>query len=431
MTTIVVIPTRENSVVADLVLCPEYNCHTGYPEFSRAYPDVTTLEADLLRLAAAVYCADLATKRGEREQFLRDFEIEIPVVNYQVLERHREDLEVVLYILSNDNWTIRFRRLEEAPEAHREWPQHPGHVLLFSGGLDSLAAAYETLVAGDQPLVLVSHTTANAVTKKSQEDLYALLSERSTDRLSREHFHVSGRTRPDLPFPSDREDTQRTRSFMFLVLAALVGRRRGHSELLMIAENGQMAIHLPLTQARVSAFSTKTAHPEFVVEMEAWLSGVLGFRIRITNPFLYLTKGEVVRRLVAEAPESIPLSGSCWKASRLGGGQKHCGECVPCLVRRIALESNGMTVDEYQRDLLAEDVDGLAEDDTGKRNLTDLVEFVQHFARDDLKRGITETYPELLNGTFDSDRAIEMYSRFAQEALQVLSRYPGVGRLLR
>lgn len=430
MTTIAVVQTHEPIVAADLVIRPGYNMLTGDTEFRAAYPDITTLEEDLLRVAASIYCTDLAVKRGEREQFVRDLEVEIPVTNFHALENAREDLEMVLYILSSDNWTIRFRRLEQPPEAPREWPRNDGQVLLFSGGLDSLAAAYERLRTDVLPLVLVSHVTLNKVTRRSQEELCSWLEESFPGRLSRAHFHVSGRTREDLPFPSEREDTQRTRSFMFLVLAALVARRRGHSQVLMIAENGQLAIHLPLTQARVSAFSTKTAHPEFLAEMEAWLSLVLGFRIEIRNPFLYLTKAEVVRRLVAEVPETIPMSGSCWKAARLGGAHKHCGECVPCLVRRIALEANGLVIHEFQRDLLALDIAQLESEDTGKRNLSDLVEFVNHFAHDELRRSITETFPELLNGTFDAGRAIEMYTRFASEALDVLNRYPGVRGIL-
>ena len=55
------------------------------------------------------------------------------------------------------------------------------------------------------------------------------------------------------------ENSQRTRSFLFLVLGALAARRAGHIEIVYLAENGQMAIHLPLTQGRIGAFSTHTA----------------------------------------------------------------------------------------------------------------------------------------------------------------------------
>lgn len=325
-----------------------------------------------------------------------------------------------------------FHRSEEAPEGPAAWPSNPGEVLLFSGGLDSLAGAYERLTTRDTPLALVSHITHNNVVKSSQETLFGWLSETFGQRVTREHFFVSGRTVGDLPFPqdSDREETQRTRSFLFLTLGALVARRRGISRVLMNAENGQMAIHLPLTAARVGAFSTKTAHPSFLAEMERILSALLEFPLEIHNPFLYMTKAEVVKRLVEEAPGVIEASGSCWKAFRVGSGFRHCGECIPCLIRRIALEHRGLELPEYKRDLLREDISSLDADDLGKRNLAELLDFVMHFHRDDLRASALDDFPELLAGSFDAGKATNMYSRFAKEAVTVLSRYPGVRGLL-
>jgi hypothetical protein len=65
-----------------------------------------------------------------------------------------------------------------------------------------------------------------------------------------------------------------------------------------------MAIHLPLTAARIGAFSTHTAHPDFVIEMEGLLGDVLSFKLRIVNPFLYRTKAECVTGLVIPSPHS-------------------------------------------------------------------------------------------------------------------------------
>ena len=68
------------------------------------------------------------------------------------------------------------------------------------------------------------------------------------------------------PFPKDnfRENSQRTRSFLFLTLAALVTRRCGFNKVLFMAENGQFAIHLPLNSSSVGPFSTHTADPQFI-----------------------------------------------------------------------------------------------------------------------------------------------------------------------
>jgi hypothetical protein len=200
-----------------------------------------------------------------------------------------------------------------------------------------------------------------------------------------------------------------------------------------MAENGQFAIHLPLTSARVGPFSTHTAHPEFVSCIESVFRTLLSYPdLTIENPYLYMTKAEVVRRIPEALRPSIPKSVSCWKGSRVKK-YLHCGECIPCIARRIALESNGLSYPEYAKDLFAEDVGGLDPDNIGKRNMVDLLEFVFQFRRykaKDMER-LALVYPELFNNHVDRGRAIQMYARFATEANSVLSKYPKVMRLMR
>lgn len=66
-------------------------------------------------------------------------------------------------------------------------------------------------------------------------------------------------------------------------------------QVVYIAENGQMAIHLPLTQARIGAFSTHTAHPEVLAKAEYFFSEALGLTFHIRNPYVHQTKGEVTK----------------------------------------------------------------------------------------------------------------------------------------
>lgn len=55
---------------------------------------------------------------------------------------------------------------------------------------------------------------------------------------------------------------------------------------------------------------------------------------------------------------------------------KHCGYCVPCISRRIALEYNGISFDEYETDLFDTDVSKLEDTNDRRRNLTDYLEFI-------------------------------------------------------
>ena len=316
---------------------------SGEAEVAATIGELTTLESDLLRVVAAVFAADLATKRGEREGFVRDFDLTIPVVNHHAFQRLARALSNLLYVVSDDNWRLTFTPAPGQPEGHTSWPEaEDGCTLLFSGGLDSLAAAIDLLEAGT-PVGLASHYTANPVIRGSQNHLLAYLEATfGTGCAPRLSARITGRDTVAAPFPGNdaREPSQRTRSVMFLALAALSARRSGRRRLLMIAENGQMAIHLPLTAARIGAFSTHTAHPEFVRNAQEFLSSVLGVPFIVENPFLYRTKAECVSRTAVGHRAAIPLSVSCWKSSRQA--YSHCGECVPCFVRRIALAANGV-----------------------------------------------------------------------------------------
>lgn len=415
-----------------LLLRPDGNLRTGVDDFAAVFPDPTSLERDLLVLASTIYSCDLAFKRGEREDFARSIEASIPVVNKSAFERLKDDLIEILWILSHDSWKLYFSRLRGAPEPATDWPQLRGKTLLFSGGLDSLAGAVDLFDdLGPDGVLLTSHVTANRTTIDSQNNLSAYLERKYKAQLQRVTVRTGGRKYRDLDFPSydDREETQRTRSFMFLAIAAIAARRSGHHEVVMIAENGQMAIHLPLSAARIGAFSTHTAHPDFVEKVALFFSRLLDFEINIINPYLYKTKAEVITKLVADHKEAVGMSVSCWRGSRLSKGYNHCGDCVPCLIRRVSLEAHSLTLKEYERDLLAENIASLAPDDEGKRNAVELAEFVYTFSSRN-KAELLSDYPDLISQNINFDDAIAMYRRFAGEAQRVLNRYPGIAGVL-
>lgn len=428
--TLVEDPTRVPSGV--LGLCPGKNLRIGVRDFERVLPSATSMEVDVLTVAAAVYACDLAFKRGEREKFTRDISLTLPVVNLHAFERVKEDLQYLLYVLSNDCWNISFTAAAGQPESLVQRPTTAGRCLLFSGGLDSLSAALELPdTFGFANVLLCSHQTANPITKASQDGLADHLRNHFGLDPNRLVIRTGGRSSSAWGFPSDkdREDTQRTRSFMFSTIAALAARRKGIGKIVTVAENGQMAIHLPLSAARIGAFSTHTAHPEFLHIVGKFFSDLLSYAIEFENPFVYKTKAEVVKRVVTEHPDWVPVSVSCWRGSRLGGGVNHCGQCVPCLVRRISLEANGLKLSEYEQDIFNRDVARLPADHDGKRNLVELLEFVHRFSSEN-EGAIEHSFPELINQHIDSGKVIAMYKRFAKEASQIIAQYPGVAKLL-
>ena len=411
----------------DFVLEVGKNLITGESDFQKAFGSLTSLEADLLLIGASVFAADRATARGDREDFSRRIELQIPVINSVRLLTLTTRIEEILRNLSHDSWRINLRQASGNPEKEVQFVEGDGRTLLFSGGLDSLAASVE-FGQQDKTLQLVSHITRNRTTDQAQKKLVESLRIQGVD-LAHHQFFVSSRNSGSSEFKHDAENTQRTRSFLFLILGTLAARRAGHTEVVYLAENGQMAIHLPLTQGRIGAFSTHTAHPNILVGMETFLSEALDMTFKILNPYVHLTKAEVVKKIVDFFPDMIPIANSCWRSARLGGDITHCGECVPCFIRRIAIEyimSGDSTA--YRRDCWVE-VNRLDPEDTGRRNIVDLTEFIVRIEKSSPEEIMSE-WPELYSPNLNENKVIAMYRRFSQEARIVLSRYSAFDQFL-
>jgi 7-cyano-7-deazaguanine synthase in queuosine biosynthesis len=403
----------------------ETDVFTGYKNLNDAFGEPSTLEIDLLVLAASIFAVDRSQKRGEREAFARTLELHIPVVNIGRLQPLIPVVEDVLRKLSNDTWTISLRQIPGEIFVSPMVPIDPRKVLLFSGGLDSLAAAVE-FSQNAEGLALVSHITKNRQTITAQQTLFQLLVGKGCN-LDHYSYFVSARDKGE--FEHAVENSQRTRSFLFLILAAITAQRLGRRRIVMIAENGQMAIHLPLSSARMAAFSTHTAHPDVLVQMGLFLSGVFGTEFSIENPYVQKTKKEVIQPIVDFAPETLEISNSCWKNSRVGSGATHCGECIPCFIRRIAIESYLTDTTKYGRDIFSMNFAGLAADDEGRRNLADLAEFTLKFERL-TSQELYDEWPELFSPNIDAPATIAMYQRAASETRAILSNYPVGGQVL-
>ncbi|UJH67381.1 7-cyano-7-deazaguanine synthase [Allomuricauda sp. SCSIO 65647] len=422
---------KVNSNTIDLI--SGENLFNGENAFNDHFGETTSLEIDLLNVASGIFAADLGIKRNELEDYIRTIEISIEVVNVHAFERIKDLLEEALFVLSSDNWTIKFVPVDGKPEESKSWPDKKGTVLLFSGGLDSLSGVVH-YKKQNSDLALVSHINQNRVVKDSQSGVLELLNRFYKTDLDYYPYRVFGRNKGEFLFPTDveRENTQRTRSFLFLSLAALTARRIGFRKIISIAENGQFAIHLPLNPSRVGPFSTHTANPKFIdLAKEIFMKLLSLDGLEIVNPFLYKTKGEVVGILDEEIANNANKSISCWKASRVSA-KNHCGECIPCLSRRISLEYNGVYLDEYSRDLLKENISSLPPDDNGKRNLIDFLEFISKFKgyKDSDLENLLIHFPDLYNESIDEKEALRMYSRLSKQAYDVFDKYPEVKKVM-
>ena len=304
----------------------------------------TEAAEDLFAIAVTAYCADRSILReAQADAWTRHIEIDVPVSDPDRLDQ--DSLEGVLSFLTGDYWSIRLRPGQPNPglSATSLLTQPADSVTLFSGGVDSLAGALELLELAESTL-LVSYF-GDGSTGRLQQFLARDLG--SADQHYR--FRVVGSSAGAFTdWPGFVDSTMRSRSLLFIALGLLVARTHLVDQLQM-AENGYIALNVPLHAGRVGSLSTRTAHPQFVNGLNETIAAAdLG--ANIVNPYLLMTKGEVTERLDALAPDLAPLTISCARptaARWTGRGFRNCGYCYPCIIRRAGFHHAGNDQTHY------------------------------------------------------------------------------------
>ena len=306
----------------------------------------TEVGVDLLLLAAHVHAADTRISRGTESQdgWTREIRLIVPVADPARWTAAAPVFMRLLRFLTGDQWELGFRarprRFARIAPARRPTLLDPpfDDLALFSGGLDSLIGAIDSLEAGRTPL-FISHAGEGA-TSDAQSTLFEALKAqylgRSFDRLR------LWMTFPDgLVAGSTGENTTRGRSFLFFSAGVLAGSGLDRAFTLKCPENGLIAINVPLDPVRLGALSTRTTHPFYIARWNEALTA-LGVQGRIENPYWDRTKGEMVADCANDTllRRIAPTSLSCASPSKgrwQGLGVQHCGYCLPCLIRRASL----------------------------------------------------------------------------------------------
>jgi hypothetical protein len=288
--------------------------------------------ADLVHLAGGAYMADRSTPRGI--YFQRDLMLKVAVLNpdlwnQDVLQTAAE----LLNWLTGDTWEV---SVTPAPDTGFPGPaaaEEPGSpVSLLSGGLDSYLGAIDLLKGGQQPL-FVGHKDTPTSVRHAQTAVGAWLGRSFDPPPSYSRFALSqARHRA--------EPSSRSRSLMFCSLGIAAAASSG-SAVVIVPENGYTSINLPLRANRGGALSTRSTHP-WTFHLIEQLLDALAIKVAVSNPFEWMTKGEMMTRVAAASPpvgweDTAALTLSC---SKLDGNwygaspNQNCGLCVPCMVRR-------------------------------------------------------------------------------------------------
>lgn len=311
---------------------------------------------DLVVLAALVNAGDTRVSRqlNAQDGWTREIDLYVPVSAPEVWTASARNIATMLRFLTGDRWRIFFRGRTKRTQALTLAPKRLAidgltKVSLLSGGLDSLVGAIDLLADGERPL-FVSHYW-DSETAKAQS--YIL--ERLENRFGKEAFKS---VRVRLGFDKNHlatgetENTQRGRSFLFYALATLAASAIEGRTVVDIPENGLIALNVPLDPLRFGALSTRTAHPHFVASMQRTIEAV-GLEVELGNPYRHMTKGEMVAscadRIFLEKIVANSMScSSPAKARYKKLSPRHCGYCLPCLIRRASLAAGLDGDDETQ-----------------------------------------------------------------------------------
>jgi len=307
---------------------------------------------DLCIVALALTAADTRVSRAvhAQDRWSRELTLDIPVSNPTLWLSVEPLLATMLSFLTGDRWQFRFRArpigldlLAPPASGFTFGPRH--EVCLFSGGLDSFIGAIDLCDQTKSPL-LVSHYW-DGETSKSQSLCIEALKENFPD-LPISHLRARVGFGHDILGTGSSENTLRGRSFLFFSLAVLAADALGGDQVIHVPENGLISLNVPLDPLRLGALSTRTTHPYYMARFNDFLAS-LGLTIRLANSYGFKTKGEMVRecrdqKLIARAAANTMSCSSPAKARWQSQTPKHCGYCVPCLIRRASLKA-GLATD--------------------------------------------------------------------------------------
>ncbi len=313
---------------------------------NRLVRNIPNILIDLVEIATYVYCADQATGRGGECQigvgsaWRREFRFVIPVRNpdHWSQEPIADLLREALGFLSDDEYILEFERATN-PALFESYLELGGEdsttfradeVLLFSGGLDSLAGSVEELSDGHKKVALVSHRSSPKIFEH-QKRIVEKLKLRFPGRVM--HFPVQI-TKYGM---KSLEHTQRSRSFLYATVAFIVAHLLGNTRIRFF-ENGVVSINLPIADQVVGSRATRTTHPLVLAQFCAFFSPVTGTSIEVENPYIWKTKADVVRTVVERGCwDLIRDSVSCTRTRDATKLHTHCGCCSQCIDRRFGV----------------------------------------------------------------------------------------------
>lgn len=321
----------------------------GLPDFVRSVNHLPDRYIDLLEMASYIFAADRLTSRGskkavEYQSWSRSFRFIVKVRDYEFWCQPSvsKALAAALRFATGDqSYEFTFQPGHATPptslfdsEAFSVEFDGELSIMLFSGGIDSLAGAVQRLEETNDHVCLVSHQSQPG-TVRTQQGLVSALQDRYPRRVSHYQF------RTNLRSIRAREETQRSRPFLFGSIAFALATAFGR-DCFFIYENGVTSLNFARRDDLINARASRTTHPQTVGRLTSLFSAIAERPFTIETPFLWHTKSDVVESLKdAGHGHLLPSSVSCSHTYNSGLNATHCGECFQCVDRRIGIYGAG------------------------------------------------------------------------------------------
>lgn len=311
------------------------------------YQATPPLLADLIDIAASVHMADRLSKNIEdmpRRMLLR-----IPLRQLEIIDKPsiHEKLQDILYWFTGDMWSFEFlpyTKYDRSAQLNTPLPfstdaDHPTHVALWSGGLDSFAGVYQELRRDNFTHYTLFGTGSNDIISHTQmctaQSIDMLFPKRT--KLIQLPFRLRDKHRS-----VKKSSSARSRGFVFMLLGAVCACQEGQNSL-YIYENGIGAINLPFRLSEVGLDHSRSVHPLSLISMGELVSSILGQPFFFENPFLFWTKAQMCKEPLQQGANRAVFSTiSCDSRHRKYRQPIQCGYCSSCLLRRQAITVNGM-----------------------------------------------------------------------------------------
>ncbi len=289
---------------------------------------------DFSMIALAVTAADKAIlRRNSADGWTRKITLSLYLHDVSKWNRVKNDLEWMLRFLSGDFWTLNFISLPISFVPKQQYEKRDQDcICLLSGGMDSLVGAIDLHEMGRDPL-FVSH-----IVKGDAEHQREYASAIGKNNLCQWSNYVNKR--------GVSENSTRTRSIIFFAFALLAScgiedNQAGRKEM-FVPENGFISLNIPLDPLRIGSLSTKTTHPVYMETLKRIWDEV-GLSIDLILPYEFTTKGEVLLNCKNKELMISKIFGSTSCGKYYRHGYRHCGVCVPCLVRRASFVRAGLS----------------------------------------------------------------------------------------